>query len=113
MKKRVRSTLSGLGMATLFLTIGFVFLSLFEGWVGIFLWMLVAVPVCFLAEFLLRPRARRARSARSLPRMQVRAPVRGDPERAQPVTRVTRDPEFNWHREKPQETNRRRRIYAR
>lgn len=113
MKRRVRGALTGLALATVFLATGWVFLSSVEGWAGVLLWVVVALPVCFLAEFLLRPRAKRTRSARSLPRMQVRAPVRGDPERSQPATRVSREPAFNWHRERPQRSDKKRRTYAR
>lgn len=110
-KKLVQNVGVGAGLLVVFLVTGWAFLSMIEGWLGVLLWVIVAVPVCFLVEFLLRPRTRQRRSARSLPRMQVRAPVRGDPERAQPTTRVSRDPEFNWHREETP-IQRRRRSFA-
>lgn len=111
-KKIAQQVATTVGLIVVFLGTGWAFLSSVEGWLGVILWVLVAVPACFVVEFLMRPRARRTtRSARSLPRMKVRAPVRGDPERSQPVTRVTRNPEFKWHREETP-VQRRRRSYA-
>ncbi len=111
-KKKIAKNV-GLGtlLLVIFVGTGWGFLSAVEGWLGVLLWVVVAVPVCFVLEFALRPKTATRRSPRSLPRMRVRAPVRGDPERAQPATRVTREPEFNWHREATP-AQRRRRPYA-
>lgn len=108
-KKKIAKNV-GLGVLLLvtFVGTGWGFLSAVEGWLGVLLWVVVAIPVCFVLEFLLRPKTATRRSPRSLPRMRVRAPVRGDPERAHPATRASREPEFNWHREATPAQRRRR-----
>jgi len=110
-QKLVKKIGLGAVLVTAFAGTGWLFLSTFEGWMGVLLWVMLAIPICFLLEFLLRPRAAHHRSPRSLPRMRVRAPVRGDPERLQPSTRSVKDPDFNWRREE-QKTERRRRSYV-
>jgi hypothetical protein len=109
-KKTVaRIVLVGIGLPVIFLGSGWLFLSTVDGWPGVVLWMLVALPLCFLVEFLLRQRRAQPRSAKSLPRMQVRTPFRGDPDRVRPSGRMA-EPDFPWHRERTDK--RRRRTHA-
>ena len=110
-KKISRKIGLGASLVVAFVGTGWIFLSSFEGWLGVLLWVVIALPICFVVEFLLRPRTTSYRSARSLPRMRVRAPVRGDPDRVPPSTRSVKEPEFNWRREEPQ-VQRRRRSYV-
>ena len=107
-----RKVLLGAGLPALFLGIGWALLTYVDGWFGVLLWILVAAPLCFLIEFLLRPRTATPRPPGSNPRMRVRVPVRGDPERSQPATRL-RNRDFAWHDDKPSAASKRRRTYAR
>lgn len=99
-----RRALLAVCIAAIFLTTGWIFLSQFEGWLSVLLWIAILLPLCLAVEFYLRPRETVFRSAKSLPRMQVRAPNRGDPERSQP----TRPREsFPWKDSRPGRKRRR------
>lgn len=108
-----RNVALGVGLPVLFLGTGWAFLANVEGWLGVLLWIAISVPVCFVVEFLVRPRARAPRSPRSNPRMSVRAPARGSPERGQ-TARRTREADFAWSDgERPPQSRNRRRTHAR
>ncbi|MDG2308236.1 MAG: hypothetical protein P8R42_26970 [Candidatus Binatia bacterium] len=96
-RRLARDAPLGVGLLLLFAGSGWAFLSQVEGWLGVALWMIVSVPLCLLVEFVLRPRATIRRSAKSLPRMQVRAPMRGELDRSPGSTR-SQNNEFSWHR---------------
>lgn len=113
-KKMARQVATASGLFVGFLGMGWIFMSLVEGWSGVLLWILVTILACFAVEFFLRPRAHRGvHSARSLPRMRVRTPVRGAPERSVAVTRTTKKAEFKWRREEPPVEGRRRSVVSR
>ena len=105
-----RKVLLSVGLPALFIGTGWAFLSQVDGWLGVALWIMISVPLCFLAEFLLRRQTTTPRSPKSNPRMRVRTPVRGDVERRQPSARG-REPDFPWNDDKARRP--RRRTYAR
>lgn len=80
---------------------------------GITLWILLAVPVCLLCEFLVRPLVRGRRTRRRVPSIKARMPARGSYESPRAARRAREDV-FQWTRQPERaESTRRRRSYAR
>ena len=74
--------------------------SMTEGWTAILLWVAIALPSCFVADFLMRERRLIRRSPKSLPRMKVRAGFSSQRPRAKNSGKNA-EPDFPWHREQP------------
>lgn len=76
---------------------GWATLAFVEGWLGVALWIALSLPLCLLIDVLFARESARSRTAKSLPRMRVRVPLRGS-ERGQPVAKSVEKP-FVWQRE--------------
>ena len=57
---------TGIALSTAFLAAGWLLMSWVEGWGGIVLWILVALPLCVVVEFALRRREIQKRPTRSI-----------------------------------------------
>jgi hypothetical protein len=68
-----------LSLPAVLLGIGYMLLSYVEGWPGVLLWALIAVPLCVLADVLLRRQrvTREITHPHALPRLKVRARAHG------------------------------------
>ena len=61
-----KNVVTGIALSTAFLAAGWLLMSWVEGWGGIVLWILVALPLCVVVEFALRRREIQKRPTRSI-----------------------------------------------
>jgi hypothetical protein len=71
-------------------------LSFVEGWLGVLLWAIVAVPLCITFEIFLQASAKEQKKPHSLPRVAVRKPWRGLDQSAQGASLFRRPDPFRW-----------------